>query len=520
MDVDSQRAEWQTAISPCEVEKMPTAGLTEKRLEAHTETEELSLGNFLAQLEKEHPAEVLRISRPVDPAQYEVAAILKHLENHGKFPLVYFEQPKDLRGQISSHPLVSNLFASRERCALALGMAVEQSGMELSLGYARRLKNPLAPVRIAPADAPVKQVVARGAECDLRNYPIVRHHEMDPAPYIDMTPVMKHPDAGFYNVAFLRNMYKGPQRLGIHMSPRHNWQIFRLHETRNLPTPVAIVVSHHPAFYLGALNVEPFGSDDYAVIGGIVGRPLRLVPSETWGEQFWVPADAELILEGEIPPGVREVEGPFGEFTGYYGPQRVRPVIDIKAVTHRRNAFVQHSFVGHRDNWFLGGIPKEGTVFNVVKGIVPSVKAVHFAQSGSCRFNCYISIDKKVNGETKQAALAAFGAVDFIKNVIVVDADIDPFNEQEVMFAVATRTQARESVDIIKNVKGNTLDPSQQDDIMTDKLLIDATMPVGKPFSARVQVPAAALQKFPLEQYVSASQLDSIATFLDSRRSV
>src|SRR3970282_2977707 len=100
--------------------------------------------------------------------------------------------------------------------------------------------------------------------------------------------------------------------------------------------------------------------------------------------------------------------------------------------------------------------------------------------------------------------LAAFGTIDFIKNIVVVDADIDPFNEQEVMFAVATRTQARESVDIIKNVKGNTLDPSQQDDIMTDKLLIDATMPVGKPFSARVQVPAAALHKVPLEQYGSA----------------
>jgi 2,5-furandicarboxylate decarboxylase 1 len=151
---------------------------------------------------------------------------------------------------------------------------------------------------------------------------------------------------------------------------------------------------------------------------------------------------------------------------------------------------------------------------------VPTVKAVHFAPSGSCRFNCYISIDKKVAGETKQAALAAFGAVDFVKNVIVVDSDIDPFNEQEVMFAVATRTQAREAVDIIKNVKGNTLDPSQMDDIMTDKLLIDATMPVGRAFPARVRVPDEALRKFPLENYVSAEEVDAMPTFLDSRRSV
>lgn len=481
---------------------------------------EMSFGSYLQMLEQDRAGEVIRINRAVEPAEYEVAAILKHLENRGKFPVVVFEQPKDLQGRISPHPLLSNIFASRERCALALGLRPEQSGMEMSLEYARRLKNPIEPARIPREQAPVKQVVVRGSACDLRKLPIVRHHAMDPAPYIDMTPIMKHPDEGFYNVAFLRNMYKGPQRLGIHMSPRHNWQIFRAHESRNQPTPVVIVVGHHPAFYLGALNVQPFGQDDYAVIGGIAGQPLRLAASESWGEQFWVPADAEMVIEGEIPPGVREVEGPFGEFTGYYGPQRVRPVIEVKAITHRREAVVQHSFVGHRDNWVLGGIPKEGTVFNVVKGIVPTVKGVHLAMSGSCRFNCYISIDKRVNGETKQAGLAAFATVDFIKNVIVVDADIDPFNEQEVMFAVATRTQARESVDIIKNVKGNTLDPSQQDDIMTDKLLIDATMPVGKPFSERVRVPAEALQKFPLEQYVSSDQLESIPTFLDSRRSV
>ena len=482
--------------------------------------EELSLRGFLNLLDKEHPSEVIRIPRPVDPALFEVSAILKHLENRGKFPLLYFENPKDLHGRISAYPLLSNIYATRERCALALGLQPEQSGMELSLEYARRLESPLAPVRVERSQAPVKEVVARGEECDLRNFPIVRHHEMDPAPYIDMTPVMKHPEDGFYNVAFLRNMYKGPRKLGIHMSPRHNWQIFRSYESKKQPTPVAIIVSHHPAFYLGALNVAAFGKDDYEVIGGIAGRPLRLVESETWGEDFLVPADAEMIVEGEIPPGEREVEAPFGEFTGYYGPQRVRPVIRVTAITHRRQAILQHIFVGHRDNWFLGGIPKEGTVYNVIKGVVPSVKAVHFAPSGSCRFNCYISIDKKVPGESKQAALLTFGTVDFVKNIIVVDADIDPFNEQEVMFAVATRTQAREAVDIIKNVKGNTLDPSQTDDILTDKLLIDATMPVGKPFAARIRVPARALQKFPLEDYMDLGQLDSLPTYLDSRRSV
>jgi 2,5-furandicarboxylate decarboxylase 1 len=485
-----------------------------------TSAPERSLRQFLAEVEKKYPNDIIHVTKPVEPSQYEVTAILKHLENAAKFPIVMWDKPKNVRGEAGKTRLVSNVFASRERCAVAMGMKPEQAAMPLSLEYAKRLTQPLEPVVISRKQAPVKQVCNVGKAADLSNYPIVRHHHMDPAPYIDMTPVMKHPTENFYNIAFLRNMYKEPRKLGIHMSPRHNWQIFRHHEQQGKPTPVVIVVGHHPSFYLGALNVEPYGKDDYTVIGGIMGSPLRVVPSETWGDNFMVPADAELVIEGEMPGDTREIEGPFGEFTGYYGPQRIRPIINVTAITHRSDAILQHAFVGHRDNWFLGGIPKEGTVYNVLKGIVPTVKAVHLPPSGSCRFNCYISIDKRVDGETKQAALATFGAVDFIKNIIVVDGDIDPFNEQEVMFAVATRTQAREAVDIIKNVKGNTLDPSQEHDIMTDKLLIDATKPVNKAFSARVRVPDAALQKFPLKNYVDQKRLNELPSYPDSRRSV
>ena len=218
---------------------------------------------------------------------------------------------------------------------------------------------------------------------------------MDPAPYIDMTPVMKDPDGGFYNAAFMRNMVKGPRQLGLHMSPRHNWQIHRKYEAKKQPTPVAIVISHHPAFYLGALNVSPFGVDDYTRIGAIMGEPLRLTPSETLGKDFMIPADAEMIIEGHVLPNVQEAEGPFGEFTGYYGPQRLRNVIDVTAITHRRDAIFQHIFTGHRDTWVVGGIPKEGSLFNLICGVVPTAKAVHFPMSGCCRFNCYISNRQK-----------------------------------------------------------------------------------------------------------------------------
>ncbi len=461
-----------------------------------------NLRDFIARVEKEGTRELVRISEEIRPDSFEATAILANFESHGLYPMVLFERPLNLHGEVSKFPLLTNVYASRTRCAMALGLEPAQDKLELSLEYSRREPRRLPPEVVSRETAPVKQVVKTGEQVDLRMLPIVRHHRMDPAPYIDMTPVMRDPDMGHYNIAFLRTMYKGPRKLGLHMSPRHNWQICRKNEERQRPTPVVIVVSHHPAFYLGALNVSPFGVDDYELVGSMMNEPMRLAPSETWGSDFLVPADAEMLIEGEILPGVREVEGPFGEFPGTYGPQRLRWVIDVKAITHRKDAVYQDIFVAHRDNWVLGAIPKEGTLFNRIKGVVPTVKAVHLPNSGTGRFNCYISIDKKVDGESKQAALIALGECDFVKNVFVVDADIDPFNEEQVMWALATRCQADQDVDIIKNVKGNTLDPSQTDDIMTSKMIVDATKPVRRTFASRVEVPKEVRDRFPIDRYL------------------
>jgi 2,5-furandicarboxylate decarboxylase 1 len=305
-----------------------------------------------------------------------------------------------------------------------------------------------------------------------------------------MTPILRDPASGAYNIAFQRNQFRGPRKLGLHMSPRHNWQIAQVFERAGRPAPVAIVVGHHPAFYIGALNVSPFEADDYEVVGAIAGRPLRLVASETWGEDFLVPADAEIIIEGEIPPGVREVEGPFGEYPGTYGPQRVRWVIQVTALTRRRQPMYQDTFVGHREVSILGAFPKEGSLLNRIRAVAPNVRAVHLPTSGAGRFHCYISLDKTAEGEARQAALLALGNVDFIKHVVVVDADIDVFNEEAVLWAVATRVQADTDVDIIRNVKASQLDPSGREDNTGAKMIVDATRkPFGHPFEERIEVP-------------------------------
>lgn len=459
----------------------------------------MDLRNYLSTLERDLPEQLLRVKKPISPAEFEATAVLQHLENDNRYPAVLFENVRDVNGDKSEFPVFINTFASRERCALAMNLEASQKDLPLSLEFGEREAKEIPPTIVEPSEAPVKDYVYQEEDVDLSKLPIVRFHEMDPAPYLDVTAFVKDPDGGFYNGAFQRTMYKGKRKLGIHMSPRHNWQISRKYEEKNEPTPVVIVVGHHPSFYLGSLNVSPFGTDDYAKIGAIMGESLHLTPSATWGDKFMVPADAEMVIEGEIVPNVREVEGPFGEFPGTYGPQRARWIINVRAVTHRKKAIYQSIFTGHRETWVLGAIPKEGSLFNRIKGVVPTAKSVHLPISAVGRFHCYISIDKKVDGESKQAALIALGECDFVKHVVVVDEDVDPFKEEQVMWAMATRVQADQDVDIIKNVKGNTLDPSQLDDIMGAKMIVDATKPVSKLFSERIRVPEKAMKRISID---------------------
>lgn len=451
------------------------------------------LGSFLEEI-----PDLKHVSESVNPAEFEVTALLQNLESERRFPAILFENPTDIEGRPTDFRLLSNLFADRERIARALGLPPADSGMETSLEYARRETDRREPAVIKRDDAPV----ATETVPDLTFLPAVRHHRLDPAPYLNMTPSMKDPESGAYNVAFLRNMVKGKNRMGIHMSPRHNYRIYQEYSERGEPTRMAVTIGHHPGYYLGALTLAGFDVDEYEVIGGMLGEPLRLTPSKTWGKEFLVPADAEIVVEAEILPNSKEVEAPFGEFPGYYGPQRLRPAVEVTAITRRENPIFQHAFVGHPDNWMLGAVPKEGGIYRDVRGRVPDVEQVHLPNSGCGRFQAYVSIDQGNEGEAKHAALQTLASSDFIKQVVVVDDDIDAFNEQEVLWAIATRMRADEDIDIIENVKGNTLDPSVRGEVATSKIIIDATVPVDEQYPPRLDFPEAALEKMTPAEYI------------------
>ncbi|MEN3386021.1 MAG: 2,5-furandicarboxylate decarboxylase 1, partial [Hyphomicrobiales bacterium] len=190
-----------------------------------------------------------------------------------------------------------------------------------------------------------------------------------------------------------------------------------------------------------------------------------------------VPAEAEIVIEGKLLPRVREPEGPFGEFPQYYGGRAERHVIDIEAVTHRRDAMFHTIVGGGLEHLLLGGIPREATLLAHLRRSFPNVHDVHLARGGVCRYHLYVQIEKRQEGEAKNVMLGAFAGHYDVKHVIVVDEDVDIHDPAEVEWAVATRFQADRDLVIVPESQGSKLDPSTRNGVGA-KMGLDATRPL------------------------------------------
>lgn len=217
------------------------------------------------------------------------------------------------------------------------------------------------------------------------------------------------------------------------ISGRHTATYFEEYETRSENMPIAVVMGHHPTFHFGSQTLHAIDVNEYYVIGGLSETSLRVTESTTWGEDLLIPADAEIIIEGEVVAGERVEEGPFGEYAGYYGDQSDdRNRIDVQAINRREDAVYHDIFAGHPDHLNLGGIPIEGRIFESVKETISTVRNVHLPPSGNCRQHCYVQIEKKKPGQGKNAIFAALAPYDLVKHVVVVDEDVDLFDERDV----------------------------------------------------------------------------------------
>ena len=446
----------------------------------------------------------------MDPAHYDITAIIKHLGAQKKFPLLIFERPLNLKGQVNGFKMVMNAEITQRKAQIALGVPKEMTRPEMAEVCLQREEQRIPPIVVSKKEAPVKEVVKVGDEVDLFELPVMRHHYMDGGPFITLSSIVKDRKTGVYNVSYHRMEIKSKNTTGMSCSPRHLWQIFRDCETNNVECPVATVLGHHPAYHMGACYTGAFDVDEYHIIGGYLQEPLRLTPSETWGEDFLIPADAEIVLEGVLLPGKRTVEGPFGEAPGYLGPQHYTlcPHYEVRAINYRKGGMHQSIITPEGDKPWMD-LPREGTYLRRCREAVPGVKAV-CKLGRHAHYNIFISMKKLSEGDAGRAAAAAM-TIDHTKNVFVFDEDIDVFNPTDILWALATRVQPHLQISIIPPIlRGNTLDPSLVDPIKTSGMIIDATRPLNRPFSPVSKCPEDALERVKLEDFIPGEILQHI----------
>lgn len=472
-----------------------------------------SLHEFMDKLRAIGPDEIIDVKKAVDP-RYEATTFMRKLELAGRNPMVVFHEAKNLKGGKAQIPLVINAFASRKKLAIALDLPAEQYKMEPALELSRRYNQTIKPVVINKSAAPAKEVIQLGDEVDLFDYPVPITHALDGGPYIlGGSVILKNPETGFYNLAMIRLHLKDGKRATIHAERHHHsGMIVKMHRDAGKKTPFAIVIGHHPTYYLGSQWEGPFGKDEYEIAGGAMQEAVRLVPSETLGEDFLVPADAEMIIEGYVSVDEMDEEGPIGEHTRYYktiqnGKIQVKhdPVVHFTAITRRKDAHFQTIFMGHSEHGLIGSIPKEAVIYEKAKASCPGVTAVHLTPGGMCRYICYISLKQRLAGEAKDAIMAAFVSDWHIKFGIAVDEDVDIFSDQEVLWAMALRTQPHRDFFVIPECMGSPLDPTvglDGDRPLTSRMGIDATKPYGLPFSDVCEVPLDLLKNMKLEDYL------------------
>ena len=424
----------------------------------------------------EQAGEVVHIKEHLDP-KFEVSAVLAKLEEQEKYPACVFE---NVGG--GEYPVVSNLFASRSRLALALGC----SAAELNAVYRKREDKQIAPVMVD--SGPVQEVVLRGDDVDLYQLPILTHNALDAGPYVTCgAAVTKDPETGIRNIGVYRHQLHGKNKLGIHMSEAsHINYIYGKYEAQGKDMPIAITIGHHPAFYLGCLSFVPVGVDEYGVAGALMGQPLELVKCQTCDLE--IPSEAEIVLEGYVSATERQMEAPFGEFTTMYGGPHMYHVVTVTAITMRKKPLYLDCFSGHLDHQLLGGTGRLSTIYKTVRMACPPVKDVFLPPSGCCRLSCYVSIHKRHEGEAKNAVGAVLASDPFIKYVVVVDDDVNIFSDSAVLQAIATRLKPDQNAFMIKNAKGHPLDPTAYNGYVVTKVGIDATKPL-KDFPETVSVP-------------------------------
>jgi vanillate/4-hydroxybenzoate decarboxylase subunit C len=384
------------------------------------------------------------------------------------------------------HPRIAmNLHGSWANHALALDLPAGTGVREQVEEFARRWQTFPVPAQRRP-DPPFTENTVKGDQVDLfRLLPLFRLNPGDGGFYLDKAVIVsRDPDDpdhfGKQNVGIYRLQVKDRNRLGLQPVPQHDIAVHLRHaEERGEDLPVAIALGNEPVITITAGTPLAYDQSEYEMAGALRGAPYPIAAAP--GTGLDVPWGAEVVLEGVVLGGQREVEGPFGEFTGHYSGGRRMPVIRIDRISYRTDPIFEHLYLGMP--WteidYLMGPATCLPLMQQLRAEFPEVTAVNAMYTHG--LVAIVATTSRYGGFAKAVGMRAMTTphgLGYCKIVIVVDADVDPFDLPQVMWALSTKVNPIQDVVTVPGLSVVPLDPSSDPAGITSKMIIDATTPV------------------------------------------
>ncbi len=421
----------------------------------------------------------------------EIGALqeLNHKENMRKgkkVPALLFDE---IKGYAPGLRVLTNSLSSLARLGLTLNLDLDKAGKSQT-DLIQAIRRKLAAIVPIPPKfvqtGPVMENVDEGEAIDLLKFPAPKWHEEDCGRYIGTgsVTVTRDPDEGWVNLGTYRVMIHDAKTAAFYVSPgKHGYIQREKYFAANKPCPISVVIGGDPLLHMLATKEFEYGVSEYDIAGGIKGFPIEVM---TGSNGLPIPAGAELVIEGESIPGEVREEGPFGEWTGYYGSaMRKEPTIRVKRVLYRNDPIILGAppCKPPTMNSFVAGMLRSAMLWNdLEKNSIPDIQGVACHEVGGSRLLVVMSIKQRYSGHARQALMSAAQchATAYLgRFIVVVDEDIDPTDLNEVVWAMCTRCDPEYDMDIMRRCWSGPLDPiiPPERKGFSSRALVDACKP-------------------------------------------
>jgi 2,5-furandicarboxylate decarboxylase 1 len=442
------------------------------------------LRSYLSLLESQN--QLTRIKKTID-LKHELANLAVTLQRQNR-PACLFENPNH-----GLWPVFVNAVSTPFQAAAALECGVEDiiQVMENALDPAQGI----APKTVKTAAWQENTIATE--EIDLNKLPIPTHGLHDGGPFITGgITVAKDPVSGRGNLSYNRMQILGPRTFGFNVNEwRHVMQFYKVKEKQDQPLQIAIAIGVDPAISIAA--GARYDDDELMIAGAIRQKAVQVCKGIT--TDIMIPAEAEIVIEGYLPPHKREAEGPLAEFHGYYGELWKSPVFEVTAIHHRTDPIFQTIIPGEAEHIYIGNVlPREPLLLRFVKHVSSGITGLHIPPYGN-GFSAVVQLDKSNPGEPKNVALAAFTAHVNIKKVIIVGTDVDIYDPADVLWSLTNRVDWSQDVFTIPGAQGHEMDPTADERGVHTKIGIDATYkPERRDYGERIRYPSVDLSSYDL----------------------